>query len=96
MTKIFKQDKKDKSKLHQGFFSKKKYERWVRKNHGDAELLLQKLDNYWPDRLDGRGEITISKDESLKSKESVLYIYEVTDGRFFRYRILEEWIVWKK
>jgi hypothetical protein len=95
-TRIFKLDKNMKA-TKQGFFSKEKYEKWVIENEGRAALLLQKLrGNYWPDNFDGKSEIHLIKYE--KSGDiSFMFIYDMNEtNKLVRYRIIEDWIVWKE
>jgi hypothetical protein len=90
MTRIFKRVKKDSKKLKQGFFSLKKYEKWLSRNSTDEEFLLFKLNGDWSSKFDGTSEIRLDPSGEM-------YVYDFSHGnKLMRYRILESWIEWRK
>lgn len=75
-----------------GYFSKAKYEKWLLKNGGEAELLLSKLGNSgWAERFDGSDNIEV---ENVDGKPA-MFLYSRSPGRAERVRIITKWVEWR-
>lgn len=76
-----------------GHFSKAKYDSWLLKNGGEAELLLSKLGSSdWSEKLDGSDSIEIEKADG----ETAMFLHTRNPVRLERFRILPEWVEWRK
>jgi hypothetical protein len=75
-----------------GYFSRDKYETWLLKNGGEAELVLSKLGgSNWSERFDGSGSIDVEKVEGKPE----LFLSRRSNGRLERVRILPKWVEWR-
>jgi hypothetical protein len=86
---IFKRVKKVYKK---GYFSRARYEAWLLKNNGEAELLLSKLGSAkWPEKFDGSSSIEVEKVDGKPE----LFLHSRSPGRLERVRIIPKWVEWR-